>query len=226
MITTKLMVASKMLGSKLARLFDKAQVIETLGLTEEQNEEFWETQKMTVTTRFYEFLLHRLELPLTTERSTLSDEKAGHLGMVAGHLMHNGLTYKDVRDWWLHEGGYLHKKQFAAKREQDRAASFCIKALFLFEDQKPKYLSYAYVMGIESGGLEGGGDKEFAAIRTPVLLDLTHEKDAHEFPVYSLSELTKESLLEQAKSFETLRKQLGAKEVKLLPKHKVTQTGA
>jgi hypothetical protein len=226
MITLKPMAASKMLGSKLARLFDKTQVIETLGLTEEQNEEFWEAQKMTVTTRFYEFLLHRLELPLTTERSALSDEKAGYLGMIAGHLMHNGLTYKDVRDWWLHEGGYLHKKQFAAKREQERAANFSIKALFLFEDQKPKYLSYAYVTDLESGGIESGVNNEFAAIRTPVLLELKDEKDAHAFPVYSLSELTKESLLEQTKSFETLRKQLGAKEVKLLPKHKVPQTGA
>jgi hypothetical protein len=226
MITTRPMAASKMLGSKLARLFDKAQIIELLGLIEEQDPEFWEAQKLTVTSRFYEFLLHRLELPLTTERSTLSDDKLGYLGMIAGHLMHNGLTYKDVRDWWLHEGGYLHKKQFAAKREQERAASFCLNALFLFEDQKPKYLSYAYVMDLESGGLESVGNKEFGVIRKPILLDIKDEKSAHAFPVYSLSELTKESLLEQASSFETLRKQLGAKEVKLLPKHKVTQTGA
>lgn len=221
MITMNPMNAAKMLGAKLARLYDPAQITLMLGITQEQPEKFWEAQKMTVVARFYEFLLHREGLPLTTDRATLPEEKIAYLGLVAGHLMNGGLTYTDVRDWWLMEGKYLHEKQFAAKRELERLNSACIKVMFLFEDSKPKFLSYATVVDIETDPL--GALNVFDAQTAPraqrqaILVD---EASAHEFPVYSVSELDKDSLAEQAKSFEALSRILGATGVKLLVKRK------
>lgn len=215
------MNASKMLGGKLARLFNQDEIAGLLGLAEEKDDEFWKSQKLTVVARFYAFLQNHLGIPFTVERDTLADEKLAHMGLLAEHFMQTGLTYKVVRNWWLEEGAYLHKKAYVVKHEQERADSMCIKVLFFFEGDKPRYLGYAHFVDVETAPLDSVELKSGMAItRAATLYPVNEEAKAHAFPVYSLSELTKHSLLEQAKAFESLRKKFGAKEVKLIVRNK------
>lgn len=219
-MTTIPMNASKMLSGKLARLFNKEELVEILGLAEEKDEDFWNTQKLTVVARFYAYLQNHLGIPFTDERDTLSDEKLAHMSLIAEHFMQNGLTYKVVRTWWLEEGVYLHKKQYTVKHEQERADSLCIKALFFFEGEQPRFLGYTHVVDVETNPLGLEGPESLTPTRMATLFPANEEDKAHAFPVYSITELSKQSLLEQARAFESLRKKFGAKEVKLIVRNK------
>jgi hypothetical protein len=192
--------AGKQLGILLSSLANHQDIAEVLNLDEPQEEGFWEVQDQTVKNRFYAYVLHDVGLPLTLSRKELTAEQAALLFTRAYRLKEKGLTYKEVRDWWLNQGMYLHASQFDAKREAEQLAKTCLRVLVFPQEGGAKYLAY---------------DEQHQPILVP------DAAEAFQFPVTSQSQLAPQKLLEDAKHFRGLVGQLNAKQVKLLPGQKV-----
>lgn len=184
----------------LSRLATKEQVIEALGLKEEQDEEFWKIQFFAVKNRFLSYLLFKLRLDLTlVAAEELDDQVEMDLISTAEDMLEQGITYSFVRDWWQNMGTYLHNRAFDAKREQDKLNKMDIVVLVFFQKGRPFYLTY---QGHE-----------------PTLVE--DMNIAHGFPLLSVNDLNKHNLVERAADFEAVVRKLGATHVKLLPRQKV-----
>lgn len=184
------------LTATLHRLASIEDIRVLLGITTEMPTEFWVTQKYTVAQRFFSYLLHKFQLPLATQREELTFEVCNELEEKARELLDKGLHYAIVREWWLVQGNYMHNRAYEARHEAERLASAATVVLVFFEGRRPLYLRYA-----EDGVVELKERRE----------------DAHQFTVYSLTELQSEHLEVAAKDFDVLVAMHGATHVKILP---------
>lgn len=157
-------------------------------------EEFWQTQIYAARNRYFRMLLALDQtLPLSTEYSDLDDYDLGRLQRASEQFHKAGLTYADVRKWWKEGGEFKSDMAFKLRREKKELSQTFLSVLFVFE-KGAQWLTYNAKLGAE----------------------LTTREMAHRFPVDSLSQTEKPYLAEMAKHFESLKKQFGAKEVKVL----------
>ena len=186
------------LQQAISLMATKEQVIEALGLKEDKSEEFWEIQLFTVRNRFLAYLLYKHRLDLTLFTGHVDGFTRMDLASTAEDLLAKGVNYTFIRNWWKSMGTYLHNRAFDAKREREKIAKMDVVVLVFFEKGRPYYLTYK--------------DN-----KTSLVADV---KDAHGFPIMSISELDKNYLANAAKDFDAVVKEFGATHVKLLPRQK------
>ena len=175
---------------------DAEEVRKVLGIEslDKMSEEFWQTQIYAARNRYYRMLLSMDgTLPLSTEFTDLDDYDLGRLQKLSENFHKNGHTYVDVRKWWKERGEFLSDKAFKLRRERKELEQTFLSVLFVFE-KGAQWLTYHSVSGA----------------------DLTTREMAHRFSVESFSQTEKPYLDEMAKHFESLKKQFGAKAVKVL----------
>ena len=157
-------------------------------------EEFWQTQIYAARNRYFRMLLAMDQhLPLSTEYSDLDDFDLGRLQRASEQFHKAGFTYADVRKWWKERGEFESDKSFRLRREKKALEQTFLSVIFVFE-KGAQWLTYNARLGAE----------------------LTTREMAHRFSVDSPSQTKKAYLAEMAKHFESLKKQFGAKEVKVL----------
>ena len=157
-------------------------------------EEFWQTQIYAARNRYFRMLLDLDKvLPLSTEYEDLDEMSIERLRRASEQFHKAGLTYADVRKWWKEVGEFKSDKAFKLRREKKMLESTGLGVIFVFE-KGAQWLTYNAKFGAE----------------------LTTREMAHRFPVESVSQTEKPYLAEMAKHFESLKKQFGAKEVKVL----------
>lgn len=186
---------SKILGKTLNKLADRTEIARILDIESEMPDEFWRTQVFTAINRFYRYLQHQRDVSMAAEYTQLPDEELQVLIGAAEQALATGLTYAEVRNWWLTQGNFLYRRQMDAKKEAERLASQCIKVLVFLPERSPMYLA-------------------FAEDSSPQLV--ADAKDAHAFPVLTLSQTSKAALLEQAKEFRMVEVLFNATAIKLL----------
>ena len=175
---------------------DAEEVCKVLGIEslDKKSEEFWQTQLYAARNRYFRMLLSMdNNLPLSTEYFDLDDYDLGRLQKLSESFHKDGRTYADVRKWWKERGEFLSDKAFKLRRERKELEQTFLSVLFVFE-KGAQWLTYHAGAGA----------------------DLTTSEMAHRFPVESISQTEKPYLAEMAKHFESLKKQFGAKEVKVL----------
>lgn len=175
---------------------DAEEVRKVLGIEslDKMPEEFWQTQLYAARNRYYRMLLSMDDtLPLSTEYTDLDDYDLGRLQKLSESFHKNGSTYADVRKWWKERGEFLSDKAFKLRRERNEIGQTFLSVLFVFE-KGAQWLTYHVGVGA----------------------DLTTRELAHRFHIESISQTQKSYLTEMAKHFESLKKQFGAKEVKVL----------
>lgn len=188
--------AMSRLNAKLNSLANKDELIRMFNIQEEKSDEFWRIQCFTVINRFFTYILHHAGLPLTTNREALSDEDCELFYVKAENYMSNGLSYKEVRDWWLLKGSFLHKEAYTAKYEAEDLLTRRLVVLMFFETGRPYYLAFD-----EAG--------------EPVLKE--NAEDAYQFPVVRVGQLEKRYLEEAVENFKVAQERVGAVKVKVLP---------
>lgn len=175
---------------------DAEEVRKVLGIEslDKMSVEFWETQQYAARNRYFRMLLSMDgNLPISTEYFDLDDYDLGRLQKLSENFHASGRTYADVRKWWKERGEFLSDKAFKLRRERKEIEQTFLSVLFVFE-KGAQWLTYH-----AAGGA-----------------DLTTREMAHRFTVESISQTEKSYLAEMAKHFESLKKQFGAKEVKVL----------
>ncbi len=190
--------ADKACARVLARLGTRQSIIAALGLTElaEFTEEFWRIQCFTAMNRFYRMVALELGLDISLERTDQPEAALVAIRERAEALLAQGLTYTQVRTWWLQQGGFISSQAIAARHEREHLASMRLVALVFFEGSRPRYLAF-----------DANGVAQL----------VNDAADARQFPVLRAAELEKAALLEAAKQFDGLKGLLGATQVKLLP---------
>ena len=184
------------MNSISAIAIDAEEVRKVLGIESlhKMPEEFWQTQLYTARNRYYRMLLSMDDtLPLSAEYPDLDDYDLGRLQKLSESFHKNGRTYADVRKWWKERGEFLSDKAFKLRRERKEIEQTFLSVLFVFE-KGAQWLTF----NADSGAV------------------LTTREMAHRFPVESISQTAKSYLADMAKHFESLKKQFGAKEVKVL----------
>lgn len=184
------------LNSVSAIAVDAESVRKVLGIQslDSMSEEFWQTQIYAARNRYFRMLLALDQsLQLSTEYSDLDDYDLSRLQLASEQCHKAGLTYADVRKWWKEGGEFASDMAFKLRRERKELSQTFLSVLFVFE-KGAQWLTYNSKLGAE----------------------LTTREMAHRFPVESVSQTEKPYLTEMAKHFESLRKQFGAKEVKVL----------
>ena len=135
-------VAAKLVGHSLVKMFSKDSVMAAIGMEQDdKGDEFWKTQTYSVVSRFYAYVLHQMKLPLTLEREQLSLEQFGLVMFGVHSALRDGVSYLEVRDWWLCEGQLLHNAAFTAKREAERLATKGMRVLVFFDAARPRFLA-------------------------------------------------------------------------------------
>ena len=175
---------------------DAEEVCKVLGIEslDKMPEEFWQTQIYAARNRYFRMLLAMDKaLPLSTEYCDLDDFDLGRLQRASEQFHKAGFTYAEVRKWWKEYGEFASDKAFRLRREKQALGNTSLSVIFVFE-KGAQWLTYNATLGAE----------------------LTTREMAHRFPVESVSQLEKTYLAEMAKHFEHLKKQFGAKEVKVL----------
>lgn len=184
------------MNSVSAIAIDAEAVRVVLGIESIDNmpEEFWQTQIYAARNRYFRMLLAMDQhLPLSTEYSDLDDFDLGRLQRASEQFHKAGFTYADVRKWWKERGVFESDKSFRLRREKKALEQTFLSVIFVFE-KGAQWLTYNARLGAE----------------------LTTREMAHRFSVDSPSQTEKAYLAEMAKHFESLKKQFGAKEVKVL----------
>ena len=184
------------LNSVSAIAVDAESVRKVLGIQslDSMSEEFWQTQIYAARNRYFRMLLALDQsLQLSAEYSDLDDYDLSRLQLASEQCHKAGLTYADVRKWWKEGGEFTSDMAFKLRRERKELSQTFLSVLFVFE-KGAQWLTYNSKLGAE----------------------LTTREMAHRFPVESVSQTEKPYLTEMAKHFESLRKQFGAKEVKVL----------
>lgn len=182
------------LQQMLATLATKEQVIDALGLKEEQSEEFFQAQIYTVKNRFLSYLLFKHKADMTLVAGGYDYYLMMDMATTAEELLANGLQYKTIRNWWRTQGVYLHNRAFNAKREKEMIDQMFIAVLVFFPKGRPLYLQYEH------------GEVRFT------------ENDPFKFPIMSISDLDRGNLAKNAEDFAIMVQEYGAIHVKLLPK--------
>lgn len=190
--------AQQQCSTALARMASRQVVIDTLGITEPDqfDDEFWRIQIFTVIHRFYCWCAQQMGMDMGVERLQLDDASAKRIEHAAQAALQRGMTYADVRAWWLREGNFLHAQAVDARRERERIASMRLVVLLFFPEGRPYYLGVG-----ADGNLTKVGDA----------------RDAKHYPVLRAAELDKQALLETAERFNGVVGLLGAKSAKVLP---------
>ena len=186
------------LHHNLHKLFNQAEITRLLDLTEPRDDEFWEEQRHIVVSRFYTYLLNFMGWDLTLDRLSLSVGQATEVNFGAEYFLRAGITYEKVRQWWLLQGQFIHKRAFEAKRERDYLKTMSINVLCFFEGKRPLWLA-------------------FEPDNTVKLVE--NKDEAFAFPVFSITDLDKAVLLNAANDFSALCREVGATHVKVLPGH-------
>ena len=184
------------LVNSLYSLADTDQIAEVLGIKdlESQTEEFWEGQRRAVKNRFYFYCLHNLGLPLSLEIEDLEIDDLLNVSAYAESLVENPeFSYAPVRNWFRHYGQFATNQITKHRREVRDLETRVLRVLFVF-DKGAKYLKYEN--------------------NIPVMAATSAE--AFTFKVNSLTETSKEYLVEMAKHFEALAEEVGATQVKIL----------
>ncbi len=191
--------ADKACARVLARLGTRQSIIAALGLTEfsEFTDEFWRIQCFTAMNRFYRMVALELGLDISIERTNQPETALVAIRERAEALLEQGLTYTQVRTWWLQQGGFIASQAIAARHEREHLASMRLVALVFFEGSRPRYLAF------DANG---------------VVQLVDDAAQARQFPVLRAAELEKPALFEAARQFDGLKGLLGATQVKLLPR--------
>lgn len=184
------------LMNSLYSLADDPAIAAVLGIQDisSQSEEFWKGQRMAVKNRFYWYCLDDLNIPLATEIEELEVDQLEWVTQHAENLLNDAeFNYATVRDWYKSFGQFEADRMFKHRREVRDLETQVLRVLFIF-DKGAKYLKYEN--------------------KKPTLCDT--QVGAHTFKVHSLTETTKEYLIEMAEHFSALKEELGAKQVKIL----------
>lgn len=177
---------------------DKTQVAFALGIQDPdtQTEEFWQGQKRAARKRFFQLCLSRLRLDESSDPEDLNDDTCNTVAELAEDLLAQpGFDYALVRRWFRTVGQFQHNKAINLARERNFLKDSVLRVLVV---------------------LNGGGAKYLAFGPEPDAARLVPEVEAHEFQVYSVSELEKPYLQEMAKHFSVLVERFDAKEIKVL----------
>lgn len=191
------MTKQKDLHNLLYSLIQDEQLFELLGVKEDFStlpEKFVKEQRRTASTRFYWFILDKLNFPLFLEINDLSDSQIDLvIDFAAVALDQETFSYEIVRNWYKSGGNFLVVQSFEYRREVWDLRTMCFRVLFIFA-KGVKYLAYD-----ENG--------------QPVLAKSINE--AHEFAAMRKSELTPQNAAKKAILFETLKNKFGANAVKV-----------
>lgn len=184
------------LNKTLHKVATTEQIMEALGIAdaESQEEGFWTTMKFAAHLRFYLLCLKKLNYPLSTEFVSLTREHAKELAIVAESFIQTpGFCYKTVHEWFINGGSFEYQKAKELKAEQEFLEARCLHLIVILE-KGAKYLGYS-------------------ASGEPILVDVTESK---KFPLNSMTETSKQYLLDMAKHFNNIKDMFNAREVKLL----------
>lgn len=191
---------SKACGQLLVSLADRAEIARVLGIAEPEkfNDEFWTIQGYTVIHRFWTYCLHELQLPLTLERTAADMDVLERVMDLAQSKLGAGLSYDQIRNWWLAYGQARFNAEQAARKEREELSRLSTVALLFFEGSRPKYLK---VEGFSA-----------TTVQSP--------DEATMFPVLRAEDITKPGLERAAEDFRAIASMLGASSVKILCRKK------
>lgn len=157
--------------------------------------EFWLNHKRTVMHRTLVYSLSHLKIDLSMQKDELSDVSAEQVISFLESILEKGITYADIRLWWLRGGAFGHALAVQARRERERYAKAAFSLLFFFENKHPLWLTY------ENG-----------------VPSLTKEKEnAHRFDRFGWIAPNGQQLTNLGADLEYLRHELQAVSYKILP---------
>jgi len=186
-----------LLTAVLGRFSVLADVAAALGIQDpaSQPDEFWTEQRRAARQRTFMFAQQRRGDDIIRERKTLNANEAQAVVEEVERMQAEGLTYAEVRQWFIHRGQFEQNKAVALRREANAVAERGLRVLLLLEEGGARYLAYD-----KSGTVKL----------------VTQLAEAHVFPVQSVSELEPAYLQNMASNFEAARHQFKAKQVKIL----------
>ena len=171
------------------------QIMNALGIQDEASQEgFWTAMRYAAHLRFYLMCLKKADLPLDTDIDTLDRFLVKELADIAyDYINIPGFSYKVVREWFINGGSFEYKKAMTLKEERIYLETHWIRVLVILE-KGAKYLGY--------------GD-----CGEPILVDFD---EAKKYPLHSMTETTKQYLINMADHFKAAKELFNAREVKLL----------
>lgn len=171
----------------------------TLGISaghEKDNPEFWRIQRLTMIDRFRIMLLCQLKLDVMTQVDDMTPGVQHQLAVLGKTQIDDGLKYSEVRRWWNLSGRFVTLQAKCLREERILLETHQLKVLVIFE-RGAKWLKF---------------ENNF----TYTLV--ADEVDASAYEIKSITDTQRTSLDLFAQKFDFIKREVGAKEIKVLVK--------